>query len=134
MRVRKPRSEKKCPKPVEDIGMSDQHRAAITILVFHTASLCASISSLDTIFAAQAHSIPIPPAFDPPLIADLEHVVVREWFAGYMQSEEMRRLGLGRLAGEIKDRAVRRAEGKRDEEKKRGEEDLKMVIYTGHDT
>ncbi|RUS16144.1 histidine phosphatase superfamily [Endogone sp. FLAS-F59071] len=89
---------------------------------------------LDTIIAAQAHSIPIPPAFDPPLIADLEHVVVREWFAGYMQSEEMRRLGLGRLAGEIKDRAVRRAEGRRDEEKKREEEDLKLAIYAGHDT
>ncbi|RUP52187.1 hypothetical protein BC936DRAFT_138072 [Jimgerdemannia flammicorona] len=89
---------------------------------------------LDTIFAAKVHGIPIPPEFDDAIFLDLEEVVVKEWFHGPQQSEEMRRLGMGRLMGEIQDRIVRRAEGRTEEERKAGDDELKMAVYAGHDT
>ncbi|RUP52188.1 hypothetical protein BC936DRAFT_138072 [Jimgerdemannia flammicorona] len=88
----------------------------------------------DTIFAAKVHGIPIPPEFDDAIFLDLEEVVVKEWFHGPQQSEEMRRLGMGRLMGEIQDRIVRRAEGRTEEERKAGDDELKMAVYAGHDT
>lgn len=45
-----------------------------------------------------------------------------------MKSEEVRRLGLGRLMGVIRDRMIRREQGSNDDEK------LKLAIYSGHDT
>ena len=56
---------------------------------------------------------------------DLEDVVVLEWFHGAMKSHEYRRLGMGRLVGDIRDRMV---------EKAAGTNDRKLHIYSGHDT
>lgn len=46
-----------------------------------------------------------------------------------MKSEEVRRLGLGRLMGVIRDRMIRREQGSKDDDEK-----LKLAIYSGHDT
>lgn len=57
---------------------------------------------------------------------DLEEIVVNEWFYGSTQSQEVRRLGLGRLMGVIRDRMTLQEQGKNDQ--------LKLAIYSGHDT
>ncbi|KAI8388547.1 histidine phosphatase superfamily [Radiomyces spectabilis] len=86
---------------------------------------------LDTLISAKTHGYELPKEIDDQLLRDLEDLVVNEWFYGAMQSNEVRRLGLGRLAGEIKDRMVRRANGT---DKQIGEDNYKLAIYSGHDT
>ncbi|KAI8332391.1 histidine phosphatase superfamily [Chlamydoabsidia padenii] len=84
----------------------------------------------DTVVAAKIHGFDLPKAFDDKVIRDLEQIVVHEWFYGHMVSKEVRRLGLGRLMGDISDRMVRRAT-RTDLE---GEQDYKLAVYSGHDT
>jgi acid phosphatase len=85
----------------------------------------------DTLVAAKAHGFQLPPDIDDELLEDLAEVVTHEWFAGAMQNEEISRLSLGRLMGDIRDRMVRKVNGT---DKLVGEQDLKMAIYSGHDT
>jgi acid phosphatase len=59
---------------------------------------------------------------------DLEDATVKEWFYGYVKSQEVRRLGVGGLMGVIRDRMVSRAQ----HTEKDG--DLKLAVYSGHDT
>lgn len=73
----------------------------------------------------------MPPDIDDDLLSDLADVVTHEWFAGAMHNEEIRKLSLGRLMGDIRDRMFRNVHGT---DKKVGEEGLKMAIYSGHDT
>ncbi|KAG0168619.1 hypothetical protein DFQ28_005104 [Apophysomyces sp. BC1034] len=86
---------------------------------------------LDTLVSAQVHGFSIPDDIDDKLLRDVEDVVVKEWFYGAIQSQEVRRLGLGRLAGDIQDRMVRRANGS---DKEIGEDEYKLAVYSGHDT
>ncbi|OBZ84309.1 putative acid phosphatase SPBC4.06, partial [Choanephora cucurbitarum] len=82
---------------------------------------------LDTLVSAKVHGFPLPPEIDQNLFDDLESVVVHEWFYGAMQSTEVRRLGLGRLMGLIRDRMNWKED--------RGDKDkLKLAVYSGHDT
>jgi len=81
--------------------------------------------------SAKAHGFRLPPDIDDELLEDLADVVTHEWFAGAMQSKEISRLSLGRLMGDIRDRMVRKVNGT---DKQVGEENLKMAIYSGHDT
>lgn len=80
--------------------------------------------------AAKAHGFKLPNDIDDGVLSDLEEIVVNEWFYGAMKSEEVRKLGLGRLMGVVTDRMIRR-EGKSKEE---DDERLKLAIYSGHDT
>ncbi|CAM0142796.1 hypothetical protein VKS41_002640 [Umbelopsis sp. WA50703] len=86
---------------------------------------------LDTLVSAKAHGFKLPPDIDDDLLSDLADVVTHEWFAGAMHNEEIRKLSLGRLMGDIRDRMVRKVNGT---DKLVGEENLKMAIYSGHDT
>ncbi|CAO3662946.1 unnamed protein product [Umbelopsis ramanniana] len=86
---------------------------------------------LDTLVAAKAHGFHLPPDIDDEVLEDLADVVTHEWFAGAMQSKEISKLSLGRLMGDIRDRMVRKVNGT---DKQVGEENLKMAIYSGHDT
>jgi acid phosphatase len=81
--------------------------------------------------AAKAHGFRLPDDIDDELLEDLADVVTREWFSGAMQSQEISRLSLGRLMGDIRDRMIRKVNGT---DKQVGEENLKMAIYSGHDT
>lgn len=80
--------------------------------------------------AAKTHGFELPSDVDQDTLDRLEKIVVKEWFHGAMVSREMSRLGLGRLMGEITDRMVQKQEGKN----VKGEEKLKLAVYSGHDT
>ncbi|KZV74189.1 phosphoglycerate mutase-like protein [Peniophora sp. CONT] len=55
---------------------------------------------LDTIRAAMAHDMKVPPEFEERAVSSvIERAVVNEWFSD--KSEEVRRLGMGRLLGDI---------------------------------
>ncbi|GAN09533.1 phosphoglycerate mutase-like protein [Mucor ambiguus] len=84
---------------------------------------------LDTLVAAKAHGFKLPLDIDDGILRDLEEIVVKEWFYGHMASAEVRRLGLGRLMGVIRDRMSLREKGGADDDEK-----LKLAIYSGHDT
>lgn len=84
---------------------------------------------IDTLVAAKAHGFKLPSDIDDGILRDLEEVVVKEWFYGHMASAEVRRLGLGRLMGVIRDRMNLREKGGADDDEK-----LKLAIYSGHDT
>ncbi|KAL1925089.1 uncharacterized protein VTP21DRAFT_4743 [Calcarisporiella thermophila] len=82
---------------------------------------------LDSAVAAKANGIPIPQELED-VIEDLHIVNTIEWFYGFTQSQEMRRLGIGRLLGEITGRIEDKV---RDDESTKK---LKLAIYSGHDT
>ncbi|CAO3686612.1 unnamed protein product [Rhizopus stolonifer] len=84
----------------------------------------------DTLVAAKTHGFELPADVDQDILDRLEKTVVKEWFHGAMVSREVSRLGLGRLMGEIRDRMVQKQEGKN----VKGEEKLKLAVYSGHDT
>ncbi|KAI8149180.1 histidine phosphatase superfamily [Fennellomyces sp. T-0311] len=81
---------------------------------------------LDTLVAARAHGFDLPEDIDDQVLRDLEDVVVLEWFHGAMHNDEYRRLGMGRLVGEIRDRIEDKVSGKDDTRK--------LHVYSGHDT
>ncbi|KAJ7637137.1 histidine phosphatase superfamily [Roridomyces roridus] len=82
---------------------------------------------LDTIRAAVAHGIKVPPEFEDKAVVDvIEQAVVNEWFAGY-KTQEVRRLGMGPLLADLSQKMQRKVE--------RGAEDpLKILIHSTHDT
>lgn len=56
---------------------------------------------LDTVRAADAHGIRVPPEFyDPKIVSVLETAICDEWFRGY-KDHEFRRLAMGRLLSEM---------------------------------
>ncbi|EPS97439.1 hypothetical protein FOMPIDRAFT_1025048 [Fomitopsis schrenkii] len=82
---------------------------------------------LDTVRAANAHGVTVPPEFKDPAVIDLiEKAVVHEWFAGY-HTEEVRRLGMGPLLSDLTRKLVNKAE-------QGGRDPLKILIHSTHDT
>ncbi|RDB30261.1 putative acid phosphatase SPBC4.06 [Hypsizygus marmoreus] len=87
---------------------------------------------MDTVRAAIAHGIKVPPEFEDKAIVDvIERAVVNEWFAGCKiisyKTEEVRRLGMGRLLDDM----TRKMQHKID----RGTKDpLKILVHSTHDT
>ncbi|TRM60384.1 histidine phosphatase superfamily [Schizophyllum amplum] len=82
---------------------------------------------LDTIRASVAHGIKIPPEFEEKAVMDvLERAVVNEWFSGY-KTEEVRRLGLGRLLDDM----ARKMQSKVEQGHK---DPLKILVHSTHDT
>lgn len=79
--------------------------------------------------SAKVHGFQLPKDINDQVLLDLESAVVKEWFYGHMQSKEVRRLGLGRLMGVIRDRMIWREQGTKEDDKQ-----LKLAIYSGHDT
>ncbi|KAI0073642.1 phosphoglycerate mutase-like protein [Panus rudis PR-1116 ss-1] len=82
---------------------------------------------LDTIRAAVAHGMPVPPEFKEKGVTDvIEKAVVQEWFSGY-KTEEVRRLGMGRLLSDMSEKMGSKAE--------KGENDpMRILIHSTHDT
>ncbi|KNZ82271.1 putative acid phosphatase SPBC4.06 [Termitomyces sp. J132] len=82
---------------------------------------------MDTIRAAIAHGINVPPEFKDKAIVDtLEKAIVNEWYAGY-KTEEVRRLGMGRLLDDLSRKMQHKANN--------GAQDpLKVLIHSTHDT
>ncbi|KAJ7755374.1 histidine phosphatase superfamily [Mycena maculata] len=81
---------------------------------------------LDTVRAAIAHGVKVPPEFEEKAIVDvIEQAVVNEWFAD--KTQEVRRLGMGPLLSDLSQKMHHKAE--------RGAEDpLKILVHSTHDT
>ncbi|WFD21840.1 acid phosphatase [Malassezia equina] len=87
---------------------------------------------IDTIWAMQAHDLPIPTAFQhSPLLRLMERAVLHEWFGGYRapdpdERRQYRRLALGPFVERLYRPMERRA--------MRGEaEPLRLSVFLGHD-
>ncbi|CAL1708943.1 unnamed protein product [Somion occarium] len=81
---------------------------------------------LDTVRAAIAHGISVPPEFREKGVVDvIEKAVVQEWFAD--KTEEVRRLGMGRLLSDLSAKMASKVE--------KGDQDpMKILIHSTHDT
>jgi len=83
---------------------------------------------IDSVNATLAHGeeVRMPKEFYEPKVREiLSRIHMDEWFRGYSESAEYRKLGVGSLLGNFKDRMVRVA---------RGESQLKLALYGAHDT
>ncbi|KAF8639115.1 hypothetical protein AX17_001730 [Amanita inopinata Kibby_2008] len=81
---------------------------------------------LDTVRAATAHGIKVPTEFeDKSVMETIERAVLTEWFGD--KTEEVRRLGMGPLLGDM----LRKMQQKAD---KGVHDPLKMLIHSTHDT
>ncbi|KAJ7889718.1 histidine phosphatase superfamily [Mycena leptocephala] len=86
---------------------------------------------LDTIRAAIAHGVKVPPEFEDKAIVDvIEQAVVAEWFAVNLttdKTQEVRRLGMGPLLQDLSTKMQKKVE--------LGDEDpLKILVHSTHDT
>ncbi|KAF8999109.1 phosphoglycerate mutase-like protein [Cyathus striatus] len=103
---------------------------------------------MDTIRASVAHGIKVPPEFEDKSIIDvIERAVVSEWFAGKWlyysfycaltgslitypslldKTEDVRRLGMGRLLGDMVQKMQHKVEDSQDP--------LKILVHSTHDT
>jgi len=82
---------------------------------------------LDTVRAAYAHGLSVPPEFlAPDVVPILEEAVVMEWFGGY-QTKEFRRLAMGRLLDDLQSKMHRKAA-------MTARDPLKIAINACHDT
>ncbi|KAL1743996.1 histidine phosphatase superfamily [Schizophyllum fasciatum] len=87
---------------------------------------------LDTIRAAAAHGVKVPPEFEERAVGEvLERAVVAEWFSD--KTEEVRRLGLGRLLDDMSRKMARKA-GAAQGGKKAEPDPLKLLVHSTHDT
>jgi acid phosphatase len=69
---------------------------------------------MDTINATRAHgpATKLPDEFyDPQVLKDINRIVTEEWFIGYQESKEYRRLGIGALIGDLTQRMVENVRG-----------------------
>ncbi|KAF8437860.1 histidine phosphatase superfamily [Terfezia claveryi] len=83
---------------------------------------------VDSVNATLAHGeeVRMPNEFYEPKVREiLNRINVDEWFRGYSESAEYRKLGIGSLLGDVKDRMVGVA---------RGGSKLKLALYGTHDT
>lgn len=83
---------------------------------------------MDTLNSTLAHGpqTRLPDEFyDPEVRRIMNDINVDEWFRGYTQSSEYRRLGVGSLLGDVKDRAMSVA---------KGQSNLKLALMGCHDT
>ncbi|PPQ68920.1 hypothetical protein CVT24_007664 [Panaeolus cyanescens] len=99
---------------------------------------------MDTIRAAIAHGIQVPPEFeDKSIVNTIEKAVVTEWFSGVYilgfmllkahtsftgyKTEEVRRLGMGRLLSDVSTKMEKKIQ--------KGDSDpLKILVHSTHDT
>ncbi|KAF8419318.1 histidine phosphatase superfamily [Tirmania nivea] len=82
----------------------------------------------DTVNSTLAHGeeVRMPREFYEPKVREIiDRIITDEWFRGYIESTEYRKLGIGSLWGDFKDRMVGVA---------RGESQLKLALYGSHDT
>lgn len=81
----------------------------------------------DTIRSAVANGVSVPKEFGEKGVMDvIEKAIVHEWFGGY-DTEEVRRLGMGRLLSDVSEKMHAKAlEGERNR--------LKLLVHSTHDT
>ena len=83
---------------------------------------------MDSINATRGNDLPLPAdLLDEGLLETMHEAVVEEWFGGYLQDATYRRLGAGRLLGDLRDQIVGRATGK-------DNAGIKVALFGAHDT
>ncbi|TFK22143.1 phosphoglycerate mutase-like protein [Coprinopsis marcescibilis] len=81
----------------------------------------------DTIRSAVAHGIEVPAEFkNETIISSIERAVTSEWFSGY-KTEEVRRLGMGRLLDDMMRKMQHRIA-------KPEQDPLKLLVHSTHDS
>lgn len=81
---------------------------------------------MDSINATRGNDLPLPAdLLDESLLETMHEAVVEEWFGGYLQEAAYRRLGAGRLLGDLRDQIVSRTSGT---------SELKVALFGAHDT
>ncbi|CAK3801989.1 phosphoglycerate mutase [Lecanosticta acicola] len=89
---------------------------------------------MDTINATLGHgeATRLPAEFyDEKVRQNIDRICVEEWFAGYQESNEYRKLGIGGLVGDLTQRMVEHTSGI---PKEGGDEPFKMTLAGCHDT
>lgn len=85
---------------------------------------------MDTINATRAHgpATKLPNEFyDPELLANIDKLVVDEWFAGYKENQEFRQLGKGQMVGDVTQMLTSSALG-------RDKQPIRFALTGAHDT
>lgn len=88
---------------------------------------------MDTINATLAHGphTKLPAEFyDKQVVANIDRICTEEWFAGYQESNEYRKLGIGGAVGDLTQRMVEHVSGKTGSETA----DFKVSLSGCHDT
>ncbi|KAI0776494.1 histidine phosphatase superfamily [Irpex lacteus] len=81
----------------------------------------------DTVRSAMANNVSVPKEFHEKGVMDvIEKAVVHEWFGGY-DSEEVRRLGMGRLLDDVSTKMQVKAN-------KGSDDPMKILVHSTHDT
>lgn len=81
---------------------------------------------MDTINAARGNDLPVPiELLDSEMLEEMHSAVVEEWFGGYLHNMTYRRLGAGRLLGDLRDRMNMTISSR---------SPVKVALYGAHDT
>ncbi|KAI0683768.1 histidine phosphatase superfamily [Cytidiella melzeri] len=81
----------------------------------------------DTVRSAMANNVSVPQEFNEKGVMDvMEKAVVHEWFGGY-DSEEVKRLGMGRLLDDVSTKMQLKAV-------KGSEDPMRLLVHSTHDT
>ncbi|CAI2165427.1 777_t:CDS:2 [Funneliformis geosporum] len=82
----------------------------------------------DTVISAKANGIPVPKEFTDEVIDKMDHVSTGQWFNGYHESSEMRRLAMGPFLIDLRDIILSKVNNKSETK------DLKFAVFSGHDS
>ncbi|RIA89614.1 histidine phosphatase superfamily, partial [Glomus cerebriforme] len=82
----------------------------------------------DTVTAAKANKISIPKEFTDEIVDKIDEISTGEWFYGFYETLEMRRLAIGRFLAELREIILSKVNNTSETK------DLKFAIYSGHDS
>ncbi|EMC92295.1 hypothetical protein BAUCODRAFT_284402 [Baudoinia panamericana UAMH 10762] len=92
---------------------------------------------MDSINATRAHgpATNLPSEFyDPKVLEHVDRICTEEWFVGYQESEEYRKLGIGGLVGDLTQRMVESATSSKPSGAVGVQDDFKLSMAGCHDT
>ena len=79
----------------------------------------------DSFVCAEAHGIPLPEKLDLEMAQKTQNLLIEQWWGAFQRVESVRRLGIGRVVGEIADNLREKAVGK---------SKVKFHLMSGHDS
>ncbi|KAF2717299.1 phosphoglycerate mutase-like protein [Polychaeton citri CBS 116435] len=91
---------------------------------------------MDSVFSTLSHGSDtrLPPEFyEKQVLANIDRMTVEEWFAGYAESDEYRKLGIGQLVGDLTQRMTEKVKPVAKQASALGSE-FKMSLSGCHDT
>ncbi|CAG8435561.1 8468_t:CDS:2 [Funneliformis caledonium] len=82
----------------------------------------------DTVISAKANGIPVPKEFTDDIIDKMDNVTTGQWFDGYQETSEMRRLAMGPFLIDLRDIILSKVNNKSETK------DLKFAVFSCHDS